>query len=83
MRLSIREEDPGYTPQASLAEVKLNGEIISNCFTADEETGQCYCIKVDANGNPVRNAAGTNFETEIRTGKVEIILPDDWIGDRK
>lgn len=47
MRVSIREEDPGFVEDGQKYTVFLDGEKIQNCFTADEETGEVFVYDTD------------------------------------
>lgn len=66
MRLSADKNDPGYGPGYINAKVFLDGVELKDCVTADEEKGECLCF--------LPEAGGTMSTTEIRRGKVEIIL---------
>lgn len=39
MRISIREQDPGFTPDAKTARVLVDGINVPEFITADEESG--------------------------------------------
>ncbi len=67
MRLSADKDDPGYGPAYLTAKVLLDGVELKDCITADEERGECLCF--------LPTATGTQLDTEMRCGKVEIILP--------
>lgn len=42
MRASVFINDPGYIHDAPYYEVYLDGKLLKNCFTADEETGEAF-----------------------------------------
>ncbi len=78
MRLSIREEDPGYNFEATLhCKVLLDGvDVTKQCFTADEEEGKVWWYKWDAEGRPFvdpHNRRAGAVE-EVRIGNVLIVL---------
>lgn len=81
MRYSVRANDPGFKNYVSghLANkqcrpvVRLDGEVISRVFTADEDRGEIQRFKTDANGALVRNAAGDDIETETLLGVVRVV----------
>ena len=75
MRLSVRRNDPGYHPEAFGAEVYLDGQIIDDCITADEEKGEVFILKRNTLGEYIINAEGANIAEERKTGKVQIIVP--------
>lgn len=64
MRVSVSKNDKGFVVDASNYEVFLNGEKLSNCFTADEELGEAHCYKEKVDFCEDR--------IEILKGKVEI-----------
>ena len=74
MRLSMNETDPAYDPANGIrAKVLFDGEPVKGCMTADEEAGTIEVYLFDDAGRVVTN--GDRAATEIRHGKVEIILP--------
>lgn len=75
MRLSVRKNDPGYSPAAFGAKVTLNGVPLDNCITADEELGVALCYDVDASGKPYLDPADPSRAATIeRRGVVKIAL---------
>lgn len=48
MRISVQENDSGYSPHAHRCSVYLDGKRVEKCFTADEELGVCYCHDIEA-----------------------------------
>jgi hypothetical protein len=48
MRLSVREDDPGYSMEAFGARVYLDGEEVDKCVTADEELGKVWVYDLDS-----------------------------------
>lgn len=78
MRLSIREEDPGYNDDATRhCRVLLDGvDVTGRCHTADEEEGKVWCYKWNAEGKPFVDPdhPDKGAVEEILTGKVLIVL---------
>lgn len=68
MRLSVDQDDPGFSPDAIRATVYLNGEKLNLCITADEERGECLCYDEDA------RPSGNFAPTILRKGEVKIVL---------
>lgn len=79
MRLSVREDDPGYSPQATFrCKVFVDDvEVTTRCHTADEEQGKAWCFKLNELGEKFRD--GDRAAEEVLTGKVVIILPKDEV----
>lgn len=77
MRLSIREDDPGYDKRAMGCSVFVDGvEVTNRCFTADEEQGMAWCFKHNEFGNSFPDPDNSNNPAEeVLTGKVIIVLP--------
>jgi len=42
MRISVRKNDAGYREDAYQFVILLNGCVLDECFTADEETGEAW-----------------------------------------
>jgi len=75
VRISIREDDPGYNLEKSVrATVFLDGVRLDQCFTADEELGIAACFKTDANGNLI--ILGDAFDEIVLSGDVKIELSE-------
>jgi len=74
MRMSIRRDDPGYSHRAYTAKPYLNGVLLDNCITADEERGEVLCYARDANGDFYLNDAKDEVVTETLYGHVRIEL---------
>jgi len=75
MRLSCREDDPGFNAHL-VCRVKIlcdGADITARCYTADEELGQAFCFACDKEGkffvDPITNDAAK----ETLFGNVEII----------
>lgn len=78
MRISVRKTDPGYRPDAIRFMVKLNGELLADCFTADEEQGKAWVFDRNEVGDFIITGVGKGrrlVEKEI-TGEVRIIGPE-------
>ncbi len=74
MRLSVRRDDPGHSPEALRCRVFVDGVDVTNrCFTADEEEGKAWCYAHNDRGQPYANSWGKPVE-EVLKGKVEIRL---------
>ena len=81
MRLSVREDDPGFDFDAcndKLLHIFLDGrDICEVCHTADEELGEAHVFKLDDRGlkyiDPENN---TQAAQEVLFGKVQIIRTD-------
>ncbi len=83
MRLSIIETDRGYDPRAKGRGVRvlLDGVEVPKPLTADEELGEVLCFKLNGNGNLTLDPDNPKqIAQHTLTGKVEIILPDNWEG---
>ena len=79
MRLSIREDDPGYDRRAMGCIVFVDGVDVTNrCFTADEEKGMAWCLKHNELGRCFCDSSN-NIVEEVLTGKVVIVLPKDRV----
>lgn len=76
MRLSVNKNDPGYSPKAFGARVFVDGTEITNCFTADEESGEAFVYIVDDHGRHVFSPLHTDIETTVIRGKVDIRFDD-------
>ncbi len=76
MRVSVRENDPGFNMRvANRCKVFVNGVDVTNrCYTADEEKGIVWCYKWNEEKrvflDPIKNEAA---QKTLR-GKVEIIV---------
>lgn len=67
MRVSVKNDDPGYCAEAFGATVTVDGEKIDHCFTADEELGEAHCFVF-----PYEFISGDKIKEEIKRGKVVI-----------
>ena len=72
MRISVREDDPGYNPEYMFYEVLLDGVSLKDCVTADEELGLALCYKKGPDDKYIIDHADDTMVTEERHGKVEI-----------
>lgn len=75
MRLSCREDDPGFQPadKTLTAVIYLNGSEITGVITADEERGFILRYMRDEQGR-IR-VDGNEARTEKLYGKVQIEIP--------
>jgi hypothetical protein len=73
MRLSVDENDPGYSPRVFEATVKLDGVELRNCITADEEAGYCLVYALDDERRPI--VVGDHLIRKTVHGRVEIVFP--------
>lgn len=73
----MRKDDPGYMDVAGVgAEVFLGGEIVKQCLTADEDEGFVLVARLNESGKNFLD--GDEVATEIKRGKVLIILPEKY-----
>ncbi|WP_155807772.1 hypothetical protein [Bordetella petrii] len=78
MRLTVFEGEPGYCQYRAVRlhglriMVRLNGEPVAHCVTADTRRGVVVCDEVDAKGRLVLNARGDAPRRIRRFGKVEV-----------
>ena len=72
MRVSVREEDPGYNLAVAFnCSIIVDGvDVTLRCFTADEEKGIALCYKHDEDGKLYVDSG--MMAEEILHGKVEI-----------
>ena len=68
MRISTDEGDKGYSPLSHKFKVMFDGELLDDCFTADEELREAWCYHKNEHGWMVK-------EDEPRKGDVVIIRP--------
>ena len=73
MKVSVDKDDKGYGVNAYKYEVMLNGKIIDNCITADEDEGYCVIYVEDSNGEYQLNIHGTSIQRDIVYGDVKLI----------
>lgn len=77
MRFTVFEGEPGYRQYRAVRlrglriMVRLNGEPVTHCVTADTRRGVVVCDEVDAKGL-VLNARGDAPRRIRRFGKVEV-----------
>lgn len=76
MRMSVRENDKGYKNLNFNCDVYLDGVVVENCFTADEEAGVVYCYETYDNGEFKISGSGEGINEIELKGKVEIIIRD-------
>ena len=80
MRISVKKEDLGYRPDAFSVRVKLDGEEIKDCFTADEELGEAHCVARNDKGELYVGKSGNELAKVVKRGKVKIIPPEKgWV----
>lgn len=72
MRSSANRHDVGFENYHPSHRVYLDGELLHNCVTADEELGRAWCLKTDDDGKIVLNEAGDDIEIVEVAGRVEI-----------
>lgn len=77
MRLSMQKEDTGYRNLAGVRiTVFIDGVEAKRVLTADEEAGYIVVCSVNEEGRVFIKDG--EIQTEIRRGKVEIVLPDGY-----
>ena len=75
MRLSIREDDSGYSSEAFRCKVFLNHvDITNHCQTADEERGEVRILKCNEEGKHYHDSETNEAAWEILRGDVKIVL---------
>lgn len=72
MRLSVKESDKGYSKDAYMYEVYLDGNLLYDCFTADEELGEAHCYVKD-DDNRVKLDNYLEIKTVIVNGTVKLV----------
>lgn len=72
MRVSIRQDDPGYNSAVAFnCSILVDGvDVTLRCFTADEEKGIAICYKHNEDGEPYIDLG--RMAEETLHGKVEI-----------
>ncbi len=75
MRLSIRTDDIGYSPDAIHCRVFLDhADITRHCQTADEELGEVRVLKRSEEGEHYHDPGSDEAAWEILRGDVKIVL---------
>ena len=75
MRVSVRENDPGYENYEYGQRAFLNGEEVTfRCFLADEELGEVHVYKLNERGVAYYDAEKDEIPWEILRGEVRIVL---------
>ena len=74
MRVSVRKNDPGFNKKAFGSKAYLNGEFVSDCFTADEETGEVFFFLRNEKGELYVDETGEEVAHGMKTGNVKIVL---------
>ncbi|MCK5605395.1 hypothetical protein KAR91_26120 [Candidatus Pacearchaeota archaeon] len=69
MRISVNENDTGCCGEAYVAEIFLDGKLLENCETADDELGEVVCFDMCSLKKGIK-------KRETLKGKVEIVLPE-------
>lgn len=75
MRVSVLSDDPGYVANAddrAAYLITLNGVIIEDVITADDEVGYISRYRRDAKGNFILAPNKQEVETFTQVGKVRI-----------
>lgn len=80
MRLSVNSDDAGYANWLALAgrsvHVRLNGELVNGCLTADTDTGFVLLAVKDVDGHVLLNEAGDDVASRVMYGAVTIDLDE-------
>ena len=71
MRKSVKQNDSGYDCNAQRYKILLDGKILLDCFTADEEKKEAWVYKKDKEGHYIIKDG--ELEKECLYGKVEIV----------
>ncbi len=75
MRVSVKQDDPGYANYKPGQRSFLNGEEVTfRCFTADEEVGEVHVYKLSERGLPYDDADKDEVHWEVLRGEVRIVL---------
>jgi hypothetical protein len=75
MRISVDPSDRAYTGERYYgATVSLDGVVLRDCVTADDEIGEIVIFKRDKDGNLILNKQRDWFVRQPLTGKVKIEL---------
>lgn len=77
MRISIEKDDPGYSPFAvgAVLKVYLNDQEVAHCLTADDKTGYVKAYVIDPKTlQPMLNEACDGLVTSEQHGVVTIVL---------
>ncbi len=74
MRSSTIKTDPGYNPDARCAGyvITVDGHVVRDCHTADEETGEAWCYVRNAQGVFEVDETGQAIRAICHRGKVVI-----------
>ena len=75
MRMSVRQDDPGYSLEAHRCSAYLDGEKVEYCITADEEKGLVVVLDADENGKI--KIVNDHLVDKFLYGKVEIRKSND------
>lgn len=72
MRITVLDDDPGkrINPGVERYEIRLDGEIIKYCLTADDDKGLVICAIADERGH--MRARNGEVEKTMLYGRVEI-----------
>ena len=77
MRLSVKEDDPGYVDPFPFGKVKItldDVDVTDKCFTADEEFGEVYVYKLNSDGQRYFDRETNEIPQETLKGDVKIVL---------
>ena len=74
MRISVDQDDPGYSPELAWKPViiRLDGVAQPRCITADTERGFVTVVEADADGNLVLDENGHDVRLVTRFGVVTV-----------
>lgn len=77
MRSSTDKTDPGFDPDAWSKGliITLNGRVVRDCVTADEERGEVWCLVRSPKGGFELTADRTEVRRICHYGKVVITRP--------
>lgn len=73
MKISVDRGHAGYTYCHAWYEVYLDDELLDDCITADDETGEVVRFQCDAAGRIVRNEKTGHAATYVQKGTVRIV----------
>jgi len=72
MRISVKKNDPGFSPDHYLYVVYFNEQLLNNCFTADTKLNKAWVYLVDENNNFILDENG-KVQTTYLCGDIRII----------
>lgn len=78
MRISVRNDDPGFINDANKYKVTLDGVLQNFCITADDVEGTVLVLTFNKKNKAVFDEAGKQIE-EWKSGTVTIELKGEYV----